>query len=298
MNNSKNQQAKNWCFTLPNYTDDDVERIKKITCKCMVVGKEVCPTTKTPHLQGFIQFEKVKRRSQVQAMIKENVHCSVARDVEASIEYCKKEGEFFEKGSASKQGKKGKRNDLEEFKIAVKAGELNVKVLRENYSKVAAKYPRFFIDFIHDNQPELQPEEFEYREWQKILAEKLDGEPDPRKIIFIVDYDGNEGKTWFTHHYSTKGNKTCQVMIPGKKSDMAYNLIANPDVVFFDCPRSKQGEFVQYDFLEEVKNGYVFSPKYESRMKRFKTPHVVVMMNEMPDESKLSKDRFDISILN
>ena len=65
-------------------------------------------------------------------------------------------------------------------------------------------------------------------------------------------------------------------------------------MVLFDCPRSKQGEYIQYDFLEEVKNGYVFSGKYEPRIKRFKVPHVVVAMNEYPDMEKLSADRYNI----
>jgi hypothetical protein len=50
--------------------------------------------------------------------------------------------------------------------------------------------------------------------------------------------------------------------------------------------------------LEELKNGYVFSPKYESKNKSFPTPHVVVLMNETPDRSKLSADRYSITILN
>jgi len=75
---------------------------------------------------------------------------------------------------------------------------------------------------------------------------------------------------------------------------MAYVLDPLSKIYFFDCPRSKQGEFIQYDFLEEVKNGYVFSSKYESRNKVFPSPHVVVFMNELPDMTKLSKDRYEI----
>lgn len=64
--------------------------------------------------------------------------------------------------------------------------------------------------------------------------------------------------------------------------------------MFVDAPRSKQGEFIQYDFLEDVKNGYVFSTKYESRVKTLDNVHVVVNMNETPDMSKLSADRYHI----
>jgi len=79
---------------------------------------------------------------------------------------------------------------------------------------------------------------------------------------------------------------------------MAYTIREDCKTFFFDCPRSKQGEFIQYDFLEEVKNGYLFSPKYESRVKRLATtPHVIVFMNEHPDMAKLSEDRYSITTL-
>ena len=75
---------------------------------------------------------------------------------------------------------------------------------------------------------------------------------------------------------------------------MAHVLDSTNKVVFVDAPRSKQGEYLQCDFIEELKNGYVFSTKYESRFKRFHPPHVVIMMNEMPDMTKLSEDRYNI----
>lgn len=75
---------------------------------------------------------------------------------------------------------------------------------------------------------------------------------------------------------------------------MAYSLSEDIRVLFIDAPRSKQGEYIQYDFLEDVKNGRIFSGKYESRMKRLGPCHVVVMMNELPDMLKLSEDRYNI----
>ncbi len=51
---------------------------------------------------------------------------------------------------------------------------------------------------------------------------------------------------------------------------------------------------MNYDFLESVKDGMVFSTKYESVVKTLGKVHVVVLMNEMPDMSKLSDDRYQI----
>lgn len=70
-----------------------------------------------------------------------------------------------------------------------------------------------------------------------------------------------------------------------------------PTIVIVDAPRSKQGEYLQYDFLEEVKNGRIFNTKYESCMIEFPSPHVVVMMNEHPDMTKLSEDRYNLIVI-
>lgn len=52
-----NQIVQRFCFTLNNYTEDEFNAFStEDFCgkfKYFIVGKEVCPTTGTPHLQGF-----------------------------------------------------------------------------------------------------------------------------------------------------------------------------------------------------------------------------------------------------
>lgn len=83
----------------------------------------------------------------------------------------------------------------------------------------------------------------------------------------------------------------------GKRDDMAFELQENVRTVIIDVSRS-QSEFLNYQFLEDLKDGRVFSPKYESYTKRFNSPHVIVMMNETPNESKLSADRYNMVVVN
>jgi hypothetical protein len=125
------------------------------------------------------------------------------------------------------------------------------------------------------------------KSWVKVMC---------RTVQFIVDVTGNNGKTWFAHWYASR-NANCQNQSPGKHTDMAYILRTDIRVLILDAPRSKQGEFIQYDFLDDIKNGYVFSPKYESAIKTLQKVHVVVLMNKPPDLTKLSADRFDITYL-
>lgn len=285
-------QAKHWCFTLNNYTDADIDRIKALGNEVdyLIAGKEVGESG-TPHLQGYVSFRGRKRLTQVKAALGSNPHVSVCRNIDASVEYCKKDGDFFEVGTPS--AGPGGRTDLDAFKDDVKSGNLDFASIREIHSEVYAKYTRFCIEFVQDHLPKKVVPAHDLRPWQQTLVEQLEGEPDDRTITFIVDKNGNEGKTWFSHWYQ-QTHDNVQVLLPGKKMDMAYALDPTCSVFFVDAPRSKQGEYLQYDFLEEVKNGYIFSGKYESRVKTLAKCHLVVMMNELPDLLKLSHDRYNL----
>lgn len=290
-------RGKNWCFTLNNYTDEDVERLSSLVdnneCVYLIFGKEIGDSG-TPHLQGFISFSKRVYLTDVKKRISRTAHFELARLVPESIEYCKKDGDVYEDGVLPVG--QGKRSDLDEFKSDVKSGLLDLKEIREKHSTVYAKYKSFVMEYVIDNAPVIDVPFYNLHDWQKDLLEKLNNAPDDRTIEFIVDSTGNNGKTWFAHWYASQ-NKDCQVLCPGKRADMAYILRSDIRVLILDAPRSKQGEFIQYDFLEDVKNGYVFSSKYESTIKRLKNVHLVVLMNEAPDLTKLSSDRFDITYL-
>jgi len=289
-------KAKHWCFTLNNYTDGDYEAVSSLTesfpfCVYVIAGKEVGEENGTPHLQGFVSFDKRVSLARVRQVLPGSPHVEVARNVAKSINYCKKDGDFVEFGAIPSGA--GSRSDLDACKDAVKAGMLDLVQIREEYSDVYAKYTRFCLEYITDHYPGKVLEQHELKGWQARLKETIDGDADDRTIVFVVDEIGNSGKSWFAHWYSQK-EKGTQVMLPGKKADMAYALDSTIRVLFVDAPRSKQGEFIQYDFLEDVKNGYVFSTKYESRVKTLSRVHVVVNMNEMPDMTKLSADRYHI----
>lgn len=287
-------RGKTWCFTMNNYTNEDQDRLRALvpdSCEYLVYGREVGDSG-TPHLQGFVKFSQRKRRTQVTAIIGQS-HLTLARNVPASILYCKKDGDFEEFGEHSVTNIQGRRNDLDEFKAAVLGGMHCLKDIRETHSEVYAKYPRFCLEFLQDKLPPKAIEPHPLRPWQQDLNAALNLEPDDRTITFIVDLTGNTGKTWFAHYYASLHPRT-QVMQPGKKADMSYALDPTIRVLFIDAPRSKQGEYLQYDFLEDCKNGYVFSPKYESRTKQLQKIHLVVNMNESPDMTKLSMDRYNI----
>ena len=285
-------RAKHWCFTLNNYTQDDVDRLSNLISnnefEYIVFGREVGEEG-TPHLQGFVSFKRRKRMEQCIRLMGQ-MHFSVARNVPAARDYCKKGNDFEEFGTFTGQGK---RTEIEAFKDSVKGGNYNIRELMENHSACFAKYERFCRQYVETHRPKGDIEEHELYAWQQTLDELLSGEPDGRKIIFVVDPVGDNGKSWFAVQYCLK-KENAQYMLPGKQADMSFILNTDNRVLFLDCARSKQGEFIQYDWLENVKNGWIFSSKYESVMKRLARCHIVVMMNEQPDMTKLSEDRYQI----
>lgn len=288
--------SKHWCFTVNNYTEETLRRFALLSTEpaiaYCVIGKEVGEQG-TPHLQGFVSFVGRKTRQAAIGLLGQG-HFSSAVHVARSIAYCKKDGDFEEFGTSTVEtNQAGKRSDIEVFKEDVVQGNIDLQSLRELHSEVFAKYPRFCIDYVNDHQPVQPVVCHPLRTWQQELNAKLNLQAHDREVIFLVDLIGNTGKTWFARYYCSN-HVSAQIILPGKKADMAYVLRQDIRVLFVDAPRSKQGEYLQYDFLEEVKNGFVFSSKYESRVKTLASCHVVVSMNEMPDMSKLSQDRYHI----
>ena len=298
-------RAKHWCFTLNNHSEEDLARLEALyspdgssEITYLIYGKEIGDSG-TPHLQGFVSFNTRKRLSQAVGLIGQ-AHFSIARNVSHSVEYCKKDGDWKDYGIPPRLNSNGStsgiRVDLEAFKADVRSGSVkSAKEARELHSETYARYTRFCIEYIDDQQETAAIETFPLRKWQARVAERLKLPADTRSIVFIVDVIGNSGKSWFCHYMQgALPDGDVQVLLPGKKADMAYVLDSGIRVLFLDAPRSKQGEFIQYDFLEDVKNGYVLAPKYESRFKRLGKVHIIVMMNEMPDVTKISEDRLVI----
>jgi len=290
-NTTSRSRGKHWSFTWNNYNEQDVPTRLPEGAAYIIAGREVAESG-TRHLQGAIGYTTKKSFSQVQHQFP-NCHLSISRNVVHAVNYCKKEGDYIEFGEVPSKEVRGQRSYIRELQEAVRNGCYSIDQLREDHPEVVAKYPRFVFDYLRQHRPRQPVEEHPLRQWQEILQNDLSQPPTSRTIIFVIDYDGNAGKSWFADWY-VANNIQCQIINPGKKADMTFALKEETTTLFIDCPRSKQGDLLQYDFLEDVKNGRVFSTKYESGMKYLMPCHVVVMMNEEPDLTKLSRDRYKL----
>jgi len=127
--------------------------------------------------------------------------------------------------------------------------------------------------------------------WQQWLQEKLSQEADERSILWVYDENGCKGKTSFAKHWCLKDRHA--LVVEGKSSDVAHALGDTPSVVFFCLPRAGKNR-VNYSIMESVKDGLLFSGKYESKLKMFNCPHVVVFANYAPKIEEMSLDRWVI----
>lgn len=292
-------QSKRWCFTINNFAPSDVARLDGLgECKYIIYGKERGESG-TPHLQGFVIFEVNKRFNNVKQLLGDRCHVEVARGTSAqAAEYCRKDGDFVERGTPPNAA--GKRTDWERYRSWVQSlGRIPTRrELAAEYTSLYARYDRkcFEIAELCLPAPELQTGDLRPG-FQTGLADTFGGPAPPRAIDFIVDAEGNSGKSWFCGYCFTRWPERVQVLSVGKRDDLAYAIDCNKDIFLFDVPRTQMIHF-QYSVLEMLKNRMVFSSKYESRMKVLaKLPHVAVFCNEAPDREKLSHDRFRVTTI-
>lgn len=98
-------RSRNFTFTHNNYDNTELE--DQLECKYIIYGKEVA-STGTPHLQGFVSFETLKSLNQVIKLLP-GCHVEIAIAPESAIEYCKKDGDFTERGMFATSKQKGKK---------------------------------------------------------------------------------------------------------------------------------------------------------------------------------------------
>jgi len=132
--------------------------------------------------------------------------------------------------------------------------------------------------------------------WQKKVIKIINGPVHDRKIYWFWEPDGCTGKTTLAKHICMNYSA---LYVNGAGKDIKYALSQveeMPDIIIFGIPRSSEG-YVSYGALEELKDGILFSPKYESTMMIFNPPHILVFANFEPDRDLISLDRWEIKRL-
>lgn len=281
-----------FCFTWnnPSYVPEFPSGTKFIFQKERGHGTPEDPEG-TVHYQGYCEFPKVQTLTSLKKL-----NCGIhwenrKKSRQEAYDYCKKEDTRIEDPVFNFSPERivggGLRSDLAAARKLIYACSLWSDVTHcEELDEVRAKYPKWTRETWQTKAIPLL-EGVTLKLWQLDLEQMVLKPPHPRHIVWITDQVGNRGKSWMAKYLCS--NHKAQVFSGGKSTDVAYAL-DNPHIVVWDLSRTQE-EHVNYGIMEDVKNGLVFSPKYESGLKCFPTPHVIVFSNFAWPEGKFSVDR-------
>lgn len=296
--------SRNWCFTIypQDFPYDEETHIFSTDglshLKYAVWQLERCPTTSRPHLQGYAEFDKVTALRGGKKFFHDNfqssVHLEKRKGTQAqAIAYCRKEeSRIAGPWTAGEPAIRGQRNDIHAVVDRVNNGADYWSIAQE-FPLMAARFTPFVNKLIEKRRKDsLVPPAITLHPWQEELHQKVLNTPHPRQILWYWETIGNTGKTTFAKWLARSYPEKVQVFVGGKHADVAFALDSAKSIFIFDFARSSK-DFLNYGLLEQVKNGVVFSGKYESASKEFNIPHVIVFANHEPEYDQLSRDRWD-----
>ena len=279
--------SRAWCFTLnnPAFSPGDLPLHGKERYVVWQLEKGEQGTT---HIQGYMEMTTPTRLASMKEWLP-SAHFEPRRGTpQQARDYCMKvesrqEGPW-ERGVFG--GRQGKRSDLDGAVATLKEGGL---------AAVAEAHPTTFVQF-HKGLAALEKtmriapsdKDFVPRSWQQSIIDTVKGTPDDRKIIWIWDTAGNMGKSRLSRHLVAEHGA---IVLSGRVADMAYAYNDHP-IAIFDISRT-QAETADhlYSFAEQLKNGILFSSKYDSGQKVFTPPHVIFFSNMDWPQGKFSEDR-------
>jgi hypothetical protein len=163
------------------------------------------------------------------------------------------------------------------------------------------------VDLYMENQADFRDVgNVELKPWQESLLEYVQ-QPCDREIFWVVGQEGNEGKNWFQKYVkSWLGARRVVTGIDIKANNASIFQalrkcpIATADIFLFNIGKSmKQFDKINYDALEQMKDGEPFASRYNSQLLKIRVPNVVmVFSNSPPDVNELAKVRFRVFNIN
>lgn len=78
------------CFTINNYSTQEWDQFQTINCKYVIAAQEVCPSTGTPHIQGYISFKDPKTKQAAGKCLGGRARCDIRRGTpQEAADYCR-----------------------------------------------------------------------------------------------------------------------------------------------------------------------------------------------------------------
>lgn len=118
-----------------------------------------------------------------------------------------------------------------------------------------------------------------------------------RQVTVWYNKDGGAGKSWMCRHLWEKGKCTYIMGTSGSADRIIKDFVSaynGEDIVVLDLPRTCKWNDEMYEVIEHLKDGLVRDDRYGNRTIDVNGIRVGILCNHMPNQSKLSKDRWDI----
>lgn len=293
--------VQRWVFTANNPPEDWEEKAKSNDAiSYAFVGREVAPSTGTPHLQGYLELKARKRLPGMKKVMKscglEGAHLEQARGKLEQIQaYNGKTDKEPVTWGVPMVGQ-GTRTDIEMILKEAEEGASFMELARKfpgTHSRVYKWADR--ISSESETERELKKaktalSEAVLRPWQEKVWAAVQAQND-RQVTWVWEAKGNQGKSWMARWiraihgaFITTGGKYADVIFAYRKED----------IVVFDMCRDYSDK-MPYSLIENFKNGTASSGKYESKTKeKWGGSKVVVFANFPPERGRLSDDRLDV----
>lgn len=249
-------RARSWTLTVNNPSESDLSHLSRMSTKSKhwIIGHEGKQEGKTPHVQAYFQFKNQTRFQTLKNALPRGHWEKAKGTVQDNYTYCSKEGDF-----TTNIIPKLTRDDLKNM--------------------VLKKY-----------------ENVTWKPWQQSVLDFVDTEPDSRTIRWIYEPTGNVGKSFLAKYLACKEGT---IISSGKATDVFNQLNSAieagtmPKIVILDVPRVV-ADYVSYQALEKLKDGCIYSGKYEGGVCIFPDVHVIAFSNQKPNLEKMSKDRWKL----
>lgn len=250
--------AKHWCFTLNNYTISEMEMFK--TSNSSIVPRLI--------------FQQEKGEE------KETPH------LQGYLMFASKKRPFS-------VFKNCNRIHWEKMKGTV---DDNIKYCSKDSDRIAGTEV-----YLRGIELPFKQSIKELKKWQSHILDILKEKPSDRHIYWYWEDKGGIGKTTFQKYVFTHLDNV--LICSGKSADMKHAVVdfiekrkMYPKIILVNIPRASL-DYISWSGIEEVKDMFFHSGKYEGGQVCGPCPHMIMFANEPPDKTKVSKDRWKIKEL-
>lgn len=201
-------------------------------------------------------------------------------------------GASWQIGAQPGVSKPGERTDFDSIREVLRehGPEEGIRLVAEQFPGQFIRYPNGITQLAQLVIPRVrEAAEFILRPWQQALHKIVSGKPHPRHIFWVEDGLGNSGKSRLSTYLCREMGA---VELDGRLQDAAFSYTGQK-IVIFDLARAVEPATLRdlYIVAEKLKNGQIYSSKYQSRLKVFDVPHVIFFSNSPPPVGVWSIDR-------